>query len=145
MRGSAFHSSSSSRIRLAPLRQSEPSARTSASPTIFSLAAFDSADFWARSILRASRWVSRTGPSASRRAERVARSPTALAPTTCSCTVLIDVAASSGDITPELTRFSSSSTSNARAAYRSVKKWSASSGVPSGYCPTERSPSAVVT
>ena len=65
-----------------------------------------------------------------------ARSPTALASVTCAETVFTDWSASSGDITPERIRCSSSSTSNDRASNRSVKKASASSGVPAGYCPT---------
>ena len=44
MRGSAFHSSRSSRIRFAPLRQSVPSASRSASVTICSLAVRASAE-----------------------------------------------------------------------------------------------------
>ena len=68
------------------------------------------------STLRASRCSSMTGLSASRRADSAARSPTALASVTCPSTVLTDSFASSGDITPERTRCSSSSTSNARAA-----------------------------
>ena len=145
MRGNAFHSSSSSRIRLAPLRQSEPSASCSASVTIRSLLARDSADRCARSALRASRCTSSTGPSASSRAVRAARSPTAFASSTWVRTVRTDAVASSGDITPDWTRFSSSSTSNASASKRSVKNFSASAGVPSGYWPTGRSPSAVLT
>ncbi len=76
---------------------------------------------------------------------RPSRSPTALAPVTCSRTVRTEAAPSSGDITPDLTRCSSRSTSKARASYRSVKNFSASSGVPSGYWPTARSPSVVFT
>jgi hypothetical protein len=74
-----------------------------------------------------------------------ARSPTAFASATCACTVRTEAAASSGVITPDLIRCSSRSTSKASASYRSVKKASASSGEPSGYWPTERSPSAVFT
>ncbi len=76
--------------------------------------------------------MARIGASASRRASRPARSPTALASLTWARTVRTDSVASSGDITPEFTRFSSSSTSKASAAKRSVKKASASSGVPAG-------------
>ena len=80
MRGSAFHWSSSSRSRLAPLRQSVPSASFSASATMPLLVDLAPRPrFCARSALRASRWL------ADHRAERVepagsaARSPTALA------------------------------------------------------------------
>jgi hypothetical protein len=48
IRGSAFHSSSSWRRRLAPLRQSSPSAIFSASPTIRSLSVLAAATFWSR-------------------------------------------------------------------------------------------------
>ena len=105
---------------MAPPRQSVPSAIFSASATTFSLAALASACFAAFSALRASRCVAMTGPSASRRPVSDTRSPTALAPSTWAATFLTDSAASSGLMTPELMRFSSSSTSKASAAYRSV-------------------------
>ena len=145
MRGSAFHSSSSVRSRLAPARQSLPSAIFSASATSFSLDTLASAVFCTRSARRDSRCPSITGRSASSRVVREARSPTALASVTCAETVFTDWSASSGDITPERIRCSSSSTSNDSASNRSVKNASASSGVPAGYCPTARSPSAVRT
>ena len=83
MRGSAFHSSSRVRSRFAPARQSLPSAIFSASATSFSLATLASAVFWTRSARRDSRCPSITGRSASSRAVREARSPTALASVTC--------------------------------------------------------------
>ena len=144
-RGSPFHSSSRSRSRLAPLRQSLDSASVSASATIASLRTLDSATFWARSALRASRWTSITLARASRRATSPSRSPTACASATCALTVLTDPAASSGASAPDLIRCSSRSTSNASASKRSVKNLSASSGEPSGYWPTDLSPSVVRT
>jgi hypothetical protein len=84
-------------------------------------------------------------PEPSSRAVSEARSPTAFAPSTCCETVFTDSIASSGDITPDRIRCSRSSTSNASASNRSVKKASASSGVPAGYWPTDLSPSAVRT
>ena len=64
-----------------------------------------------------------TGPSASSRPASAARSPTALASTTCSRTVFTDSAGLLGrQHAGPLTRCSSSSTSNASASYRSVKK-----------------------
>ena len=65
IRGSAFHSSSRSRSRLAPSRQSLPAASFSASATMLLLAALGLHDLLGRSALRASRWASIT------RAERV--------------------------------------------------------------------------
>ena len=56
-----------------------------------------------------------------------------------------EAAASSGESLAAFTRCSSRPTSNSRASNRSVKNFRASSGVPSGYWPTERSPSAVLT
>ena len=112
MRGSAFHSSSRVRSRFAPARQSLPSAIFSASATSFSLDTLASAVFCARSARRDSRCPSITGRSASSRAVSEARSPTALASVTCAETVFTDWSASSGDITPERIRCSSSSTSN---------------------------------
>ncbi len=116
MRGSAFHSSSRSRSRLAPLRQSSLSASFSASETMASLAVLDSAAFLARSSLRALRWVASTGDSASSRPASDPRSPTALASTTWARTALIASAASSGDSTPALTRCSRRCTSRASAS-----------------------------
>ena len=101
--------------------------------TIASFWVLDSAARCAFSALRASRCSAITGDSCSRRAVSAARSPTALASLTWAVTVLTDSDASSGDMTPERIRLSSSSTSKASAAYRSVKKCSASSAVPSGY------------
>ena len=62
MRGSAFHWSSRSRSRLAPLRQSVPAASFSASATIRSFSTLASAGFCARSALRASRCSPITRP-----------------------------------------------------------------------------------
>ena len=101
---------------MAPARQSLPVARVSASATIFSLAALDSTTRCAFSALRASRWDAITGPSESSRPMRDARSPTALASATWADTVFTDSAASSGDMTPERTRWPSRSTSAARAS-----------------------------
>ena len=120
MRGRAFHWSSRSRSRLAPLRQSVPAASFSASPTIRSFSTFASACFCARSALRASRCWPITSPNESSLASRAAMSPTALAPSTWPRTVFTDSAASSGDITPDLIRWSSRSTSNDSASNRSV-------------------------
>ena len=116
MRGSAFHWSSSSRSRLAPLRQSVPVASFSASPTMRSFSTLASACFCARSALRASRCWPITSPNESSLESSAARSPTALASTTWPRTVFTDSAASSGDITPDLIRWSSSSTSKASAS-----------------------------
>ena len=137
MRGSAFHSSSSSRSRFAPLRQSVPSASFSASATSRSFSTLASAVFCGALGLAGlallgdhRRRARRAGrPGRPGRRPRWRRSPGRAR----SCT---DSAASSGDITPDLIRCSSRSTSKASASYRSVKNASASSGVPSGYCPT---------
>ena len=64
-RGSAFHRSSRSRSRLAPLRQSLLSASFSASTTSFSLSSLAAAVRSARSALRAMRCWEITGPRAS--------------------------------------------------------------------------------
>ena len=116
MRGRAFHWSSRSRSRVAPLRQSVPEASFSASATIRSLSTLASACFCARSTLRASRCSPMTSANESSFASRVSRSPTALAPSTWPRTVFTDSLASSGDITPDLIRCSSRPTSKASAS-----------------------------
>ena len=67
-RGSAFHSSSRSRIRLAPLRQSVPSAIFSASAAMRSFSVLARWSFFARSAFFFSRWFSMVVPSVSSRA-----------------------------------------------------------------------------
>ncbi len=120
IRGRAFHLSSRSRSLLAPLRQSLPAASFSASATMRSFSTLASACFSARSTLRASRCWPITSPNESSRPSSDARSPTALASATWPRTVRTDSAASSGDITPDLIRWSRRSTSKARASNRSV-------------------------
>ena len=111
MRGSAFHSSSRLRSRLAPARQSLPSASFSASATSFSLATLASAALrplgLAGLALRRDHRPSDVEPAGERGevADRVGVGDLRR-------TVFTDSAASSGDITPELTRCSSRSTSN---------------------------------
>ena len=89
-RGRVFHSSSSSRNRLTPPRQSLPAASFSASTTNRSLACLASALALARSALRAARWSATFGTRASNRAVRPSRSPTAWASFSAERTVLIE-------------------------------------------------------
>ena len=144
-RGSAFHSSSSSRNRLTPPRQSLPAASFSASTTWRTLVALVSSLCLARSALRAARCSATIATSASSRALSPSRSPTAWASARAPRTVRIEDTASSGDSAPDLTRLSSRETSSSRFSYRRVKNASASSAGTSGTCPTLRSPSDVRT
>ena len=121
-RGSAFHSSSRSRRRLTPLRQSLPCEIFSASATISCLRVCDSSVRRARSSRRLLRCTPISGPRASSRALRPTMSPTALGSTSWAATFLIDSVASSGLSAPDRTRCSSSWTSNSSASKRRVKK-----------------------
>jgi hypothetical protein len=92
----------------------------SASMAIFVFAARASSTLAARSALRFSRCWATSGASASSRARRPSRSPTAWASSIAPVTFFTAARASSGDTVPACTRFSSRSTSNARASYRRV-------------------------
>ena len=113
-RGSAFHSSRSSRNRSTPRRQSLPPAKDSASSTIACLAAMVDAFCSARAALRASIWAGSSSSRASSRAARAARSPTAFASVTLARAVMMALRASSGDMAWVSTRDTSRVTSAAR-------------------------------
>ena len=145
MRGNAFHWSSSSRSRLAPWRQSVPAASFSASPTMRSFSTLASACFCARSALRASRC---SPISVAERVEPVDQSgevadgvgvghlsahrPDRLGGLLGRHHTRLDPLVEQLDLEGQ------------RVVAVGVELQSLL-GVPSGYCPTERSPSAVLT
>ena len=132
IRGSAFHSSSSTRNRLTPPRQSLPAASFSASATIASLAALVCSFWAARSALRASCAAANWGVSASSLVTSPSRSPTALASPIEVFRWLMDFRASSGDNEPDSIRCDSRFTSVSSDSKRRTKKASASDSSASG-------------
>jgi hypothetical protein len=103
-----------------PCRQSEPAAIVSASVAILVFASRASSTFAARSAFFFSRCWATSGVSASSRVRSPSRSPTACASSIALVTFFTAARASSGETVPAWTRFSSRSTSNARASYRRV-------------------------